>query len=183
MRPLALPARGVIWGKALAALRGSLGITALLSAPYILFVFPRGMEGSVAAWEIFRVPIYGLILLLTAACITFAGIWISLKARNSLRAIFITYSLVALITVLPVIGFRLIEPFTEFEYAQFTWITLPSPIAALISAGAVEESGNILHLDTAGGFPIWTWFVLFWGAVLPCLVLGCTHAYRNQSKG
>lgn len=169
----------VVWGKAIAALRGSLGITGLLAVPYLIFAFTQ--QGAFPR-EFGRVAIFLLIFLVTAGCVTFGGLWISLRARSSLRAMFMTYAVVALVAVVPVLAFRLMEPFTGFRYDQFRWIAIPSPVAALFSGASTGGGASILPLDPEGGMATWVLFLVFWGAILPLLLAGSLQAYRKISN-
>lgn len=175
-----LPAVRVVWAKAIAALRGSLGITLLLAFPYLLFFAVQYLHRDPMA--LLRMPIYLAVLLVTAVLITFTGLWLSLRTRTSLRAMLTTYALVAIIGILPLVAFGLIEPFTGLEYTSFRWIAVPSPVAAIISGGASLGGPELIHLDPSGSVPIWLQFFVFWGVLLPVIVGGSIREYRRYPR-
>ncbi|MCZ6602426.1 MAG: ABC transporter permease subunit, partial [Planctomycetota bacterium] len=105
-----LPARAVVWAKALASLRGTLGITFLIAFPFFFYILmrPLGFAGR-ASWAIGLILQFG-ILILTGVAITFLAIWISIRSRTSLRAMLTLYISLAIFVVLPIIAIRLIGP-------------------------------------------------------------------------
>ena len=181
-----LAASRVVGGKALASLRGSLGMTLLLACPFIFYSlissFAREGKGFQMSWEtLLRFPLLLAILGTTLVAISTSGTWISLVSRNSLRAMSWTYALVTVVAVLPLVLHYMVVPLTEIPYAGIQWTAVPCPVTAIISAAAAQGGPQVMAVDAEGGLPTWARFLVFWAVVNPVLVLGSLRAYRRRS--
>ena len=142
-----LSVRQILMGKLWGAMRTPALLTCLLLPYFLLGLLAKTLSMAELGKDI-------LVVAATLAQATALALAASCLSRNTLTATVAAFLLAAALIPGPLLVFEILERFTDLPYTQLSWITVPSPLAAISNAHSLPHAMSRYNLSPESP-PLW----------------------------